>query len=847
MHRTDLFRRAVLSGALVLLAAGLQPVAATTVAAQASCDPFATTPTYLGEVPTSNEVLGFSLGSQEVTAEQSDTYLEAIDDASDRVVSGTAGTSWQGRPLRYAIVGLPENVEPGGLTAVVDAARALRDPATSETEAASIASSAPEILWIAGNVHGGEESGTDASLQVLYDLADRDDCAALQILDNAIVVIMPTQNPDGREADTRRNAYGFDLNRDWFARTQPETDGKIEVLRQYPPVMFIDAHEMGSKTFFFPPNADPIYHEVTSEALHWINDVYSPAIASQFQREKIKYFNESTYDLFYMGYGDTVPATAFIAAGMTFEKHNGDPISQRTHEQYVAQWASLSAGALQREEILGGLHDAYVQAYQEGVDGVLQPNEVFNRKSQIVTQVPSDPVRNYFIRADDPDKAANVQLLVRRLQRMDVEVYVLTDPLAVTGFHPYGRAAISTTLPAGTYWIPLAQAQKHWVQAMLHEDTYTPFPYFYDVTAWSGPLLTNVSGGYSGAAVSPPATLVPPVPAPDPPELPADPPAIAVFQLSRSSASIESAGWARFLLGEVWHVPYVSLTGADIAAGALADVDVLLATEGDEIVASQSLGKAGRLALRDWVNAGGRFIGWRGGAELAARLGLSTAKLSKPHSDIPGSLVRVVVDPASPLAEGVGPFDWAYYEYDDVMTVKAEYAPVTYPAFGTEDFFVSGYAEGQDELGGTALVADEPVGAGRVVVFTVDPNFRAFTQGTQQLLWNSVFGPNPTAGLAAKAGSPARAKAEAGARRAAEELDPYVDPIHLSVAATDAAKAEALLVRYGASYVEHRSGRKVSFVIANPRGLTAEEHPFAAELAAELISGNVGVIAYRVP
>ena len=53
-------------------------------------------------------------------------------------------------------------------------------------------------------------------------------------------------------------------------------------------------------------------------------------------------------------------------------------------------------------------------------------------------------------------------------------------------------------MPAGTWYVPMAQMQKHWVQAMLNEDTYTPFPYFYDVTAWSQPLLFNVRGGYSG-------------------------------------------------------------------------------------------------------------------------------------------------------------------------------------------------------------------------------------------------------------------------------------------------------------------------------------------------------------
>jgi len=41
------------------------------------------------------------------------------------------------------------------------------------------------------------------------------------------------------------------MNRDWFARTQPETDGKLEALRRYPPVLFIDAHEMGNTAGYF--------------------------------------------------------------------------------------------------------------------------------------------------------------------------------------------------------------------------------------------------------------------------------------------------------------------------------------------------------------------------------------------------------------------------------------------------------------------------------------------------------------------------------------------------------------------------------------------------------------------
>ena len=112
-----------------------------------------------------------------MTTLESDSYLLAVDAERQRVTSGVAATSVQGRPLRYAIVGRQERLTSAGLAAVRASAAKLMDPRTSARDAARIATSVPAILWIAGNVHGGEESGTDASLRVLYELADRSDCA----------------------------------------------------------------------------------------------------------------------------------------------------------------------------------------------------------------------------------------------------------------------------------------------------------------------------------------------------------------------------------------------------------------------------------------------------------------------------------------------------------------------------------------------------------------------------------------------------------------------------------------------------------------------------------------------
>ena len=338
--------------------------------------------------PTAEQVLGFTLGSREVTAAEANAYVDAVDAASDRVVSGTFASSWNGRQLRYALIGDPANVAPGGLAAVQAAVSKLRNPETSAREAERLARTTPVVLWLMGNVHGDEESAADAQLRVLYELADRTDCAARQILDNAVVGIIPTQNPDGREAETRQNAYGFDMNRDWFARTQAETDGKLELLRRYPGVLYIDGHEMGGNHYFFPPTADPTYHEITSQSMAWQDHLYGDALAAEFTRQHIQFFTNKVFDFFAMVYGDTVPATAFGAAGMTFEKANFDPIAQRTYEHYVTHWVSISQGALNREDILNDWHATWVDALRQGLAGELEPNEVNDRGNTVQLTVP---------------------------------------------------------------------------------------------------------------------------------------------------------------------------------------------------------------------------------------------------------------------------------------------------------------------------------------------------------------------------------------------------------------------------------------------------------------------------
>jgi hypothetical protein len=321
---------------------------------------------------------------------------------------------------------------------------------------------------------------------------------------------------------------------------------------------------------------------------------------------------------------------------------------------------------------------------------------------------------------------------------MDVQVYRLDAPLQVPDYRAYAESPTARTLPAGTYWIPMAQAQKHWIQLMLNEDTYVPVRRTYDITGWSSPLLMNVPGGSSGSTLEPSATLLPQL---EQPAWPLDPggdaPRVGVLSLSNAVYAFEGVGQFRWLLDTVWHQPYEVLTPEQVADGALKGIDVLVVPSGGVLVGERKLGPRGVAALTDWVEAGGRYVGYKfGGALLADRLDLTTARFRNSPYQIEGTLIRVRVERSSPLADGVGGSVWVMFSDDDTLTVRPGAAPLRYP----DDLATSGLALHTQHLAGQPAAVDEAFGDGRVVLFPYDLNFRGMSQGTQRILWNAVYG-----------------------------------------------------------------------------------------------------------
>ena len=148
-------------------------------------------------------------------------------------------------------------------------------------------------LFIQGGIHGNEYEGVDASMQVIERLALTPygtDTEVDTILDHAIVVFNPIQNPDGRVAGTRANGNGFDLNRDFMTQSQSETKNSISIMKRWFAPDMLDLHGYVTPTLI---EATTKPHNPSIEYDMWLkwnqaridaNEAAMNAIGQQIQR-----------------------------------------------------------------------------------------------------------------------------------------------------------------------------------------------------------------------------------------------------------------------------------------------------------------------------------------------------------------------------------------------------------------------------------------------------------------------------------------------------------------------------------------------------------------------------------
>lgn len=455
-------------------------------------------------IPTLTDVIGHKPGERITNPAETVEYLKALAKAApDRVKMIEYATSWQGRPLNYLVLTSPENM------ARLDAIQA--DMANIAAGRPSNGSALP-VTWLAYSVHGNEIASTDAAIMMAYHLlAASNDPRVRQIMSDTIVVLDPIQNPDGRarfvshfrnalgmtpigdrqaaEHDEtwpsgRVNHYMFDLNRDWFTLSQPETRGKVAALRQWNPVVVADIHEMGGdQTYFFAPAADPVNPNITPEQLS-LYEVIGRNNARNFDNIGEPYFTREIFDLFYPGYGDTWNAHQG-AIGMTYEQGSARgliwdrrdgtvlPYATTVRNHFVASLSTAEAVALNSDRFLRDYAN-YRRANANGATGS----------------------GSYLI--DLSSRRWNAEGLGRRLAAQGIEVVRRDGPVTACG----------RSYPNGYIAIPQAQPSGKLVRSLLDKDTELPREFIleqekrrsqdlahelYDVTAWAVGAMSGVA------------------------------------------------------------------------------------------------------------------------------------------------------------------------------------------------------------------------------------------------------------------------------------------------------------------------------------------------------------------
>lgn len=179
--------------------------------------------------------------------------LRDIEDDSRRMDVDVIGRSALGRPMYGVVINeLRTRQQRRDFSNWLAVRRlALKDPAMAQRLLDRFDEDIKVPIFIQGGIHGDEYEGVDAAIEIIEKYATTPygtDPAVDEILDHAVLIFNPTQNPDGRVAGTRQNGNGFDLNRDYLTQSQPETIASISLMKRWLPPEVLDLHGYVSPT-----------------------------------------------------------------------------------------------------------------------------------------------------------------------------------------------------------------------------------------------------------------------------------------------------------------------------------------------------------------------------------------------------------------------------------------------------------------------------------------------------------------------------------------------------------------------------------------------------------------------
>lgn len=744
-------------------------------------------------LPTPESILGYAPGADRKlpTWKQVTDYFTALDKASPRVKLHVLGKTTLGRPFLAAFIADSSTL--ANLEKYRQIQRKLMDPRLrAKGELEKLLGEGKNVILITSSIHSTEVGGFTTPLVLADRLARGDTPEAKSILANTIVILVPSQNPDGVDivGDWYRSTLntkaegsqppelyhkytGHDNNRDWYAFTQVETRYTVDSLyTPWDPQIVNDIHQQGANAgrIFIPPymdpvepNIDPVLTAATNSlglAMGWrmiaegktgvasnaAYDQWSPARQYSLVHRGARILTETAsarlataIDLPFeslgtgRGYDAKVASWNFPAIWPGGKWSYGDIVSY----QVSASWALLAQAARDRR--------VWLESYAAMGDRALSKDHPW-----AVGAVPGA----FVIPRDQKDPQA-LQRLLWTLQHGQVDVYQSKEAATVHG----------TTYPAGSYLVPVTQPFGSYAKSLLERQHYPNLYEYpggppkrpYDVTAHTLPLLFGVDVATISGASPAAGEKIAAVPEPR----------YSVTGLSGSTskriaiyrnynASMDE-GWTRWMF-DVNKIPFTSIVDQDIRGGSLNgrfDVIIIPDQRANAIARGVTaeypdslrggVGEAGAAELNRFVENGGTVLAFNAASEYAIetfKLPVKNVLAGVRNTDFyaPGSLLSVELNRASPMAAGTtAPVPAIWFEDGPAFEVTdASRATVVarYPAAG--DPLLSGWLLGGNKLNGKAAMVDVTVGKGHVVLYGFRPQYRGQSMGTQPLIWDAI-------------------------------------------------------------------------------------------------------------